>query len=265
MIPPAAKKPLALPKVAMRNNWKLEKVRQPQWLVRGVGGRLDHVAHAFVEYLKSERNPRIRLAYAAEEDLIPDSARTIRVISVLHKYHRAACDVHFYAQGPDLYVRFEIVARTWIGWLRWILLGIAFVIMFVGIYLVFLGGTGMMPALANTYAQTYTVNPMQRQMMIDRILHIEHWTLVDFAVKDPKLFIERVAGIPTMIAAAIGFVLFKIPKDLLRYPCKWLGWPTPEKFRNEAISHSGRIQKTLANVLSQVFDIYEGDVNKLSE
>jgi hypothetical protein len=254
----AAPNPLNLPRAVMRNNWKVEKVRQPQWLLSGMGGNLDQVALALIEYLKAEQNPRMRLAYAAEEELIPGSARTIRVISVMHKHHRAACDVHLYAQGPDLYIRFEIVARTWIGGLRWTLLGTAFALVFVGLYWALLCRTGMMPALATEYAQKYMINPMQRQQMIQTILHDQRWSLLDFAARDPKMFIERVAAIPTMIGGAIGFVLFRIPKDLLRYPCQWLGWPTPEKFRNEAISHSGRMQKTLARLLGEVFDRYEG-------
>lgn len=266
MNPRPRRNPLDLPRVSMRTNWKPEKVRQPQWLIYGVSDRLDDITQAFIEYLRAEREPRMRLAYAAEEDLIPGSARTIRVISVLHKYHRAACDVHFYAQGPDLYVRFEIVARTWIGRLRWVLLAAAFAIMFVGLYLLFIHKTGMMRELANAYAQANTSNPHQRQMMVDRILRVERWTLLTYAVNSPKLFLERVAAIPTMIAGVIGFVLLRIPKDLLRYPCQWLGWPTPETFRNEAISNCSRMQKTLSKVLANVFNCYEGSgFNKITD
>jgi hypothetical protein len=85
------------------------------------------------------------------------------------------------------------------------------------------------------------------------------WGLAQLFWADPKLGAFHV-GIPaSLIAGAVFAALYFLPPGWLRFPCRWLGWPTPDEFENMVAGHTAWTERVLSDTLLHGFGVQEGD------
>ncbi len=82
---------------------------------------------------------------------------------------------------------------------------------------------------------------------------------IELFLADPKVCAWNI-GIPVSIIAGLaGCGVWLIPKTLLRYPCRWAGWPTPDEFGNLVQGHNAWTERVLSDMLLHDFEVQEGD------
>jgi len=77
------------------------------------------------------------------------------------------------------------------------------------------------------------------------------WSYMGLFMADPRGGLMNVLAPCGIIGSIVGFFVWRSPKSWLRYPCKALGWLTPDDFNSEAIARNGRIVRVLSLTLQQ--------------
>lgn len=260
-----------LPLIHLWRNWKIQGIRQPKWLVYGLGPMLDGVTARFVDHLTAQASTRqVRLGRPPETTDEPGLRRSVRVVRDYGRLHHAGVDVTLVAQGTDLYVRYEGVAQTWIAALRWALCTFILVTLFCGLLLLYASATNARAALAQDFAGKYYPQrvPEAAEAMltgtrakVDRtegtfsIQRSEPWGLGDYFRKDPVLFLTSIGKWPALLVAAVGVGLAFLPRSAIAYPCRLLGWPTPEDFDSEVESKLSWVQARMSEMLFAQYHI----------
>jgi hypothetical protein len=228
-----------LPSLAHRANWRGDPARLPHYIVPGAGDRMDKIVEQLVAALRQDYSGEITIGWAREALNEPGKSRPLRVKRIVWPGHVAVCDVHFYAQGrKNLCVRFISRPRTQITWLRRVLFALGWLGLFILGYAAILGRTDLHASLALEFAQKKAV---QGNVEILFQYFLEEYNFQDFFVADPNLFLLCVLKIPLILAAGITYLLLRIPPDLIRYPCDWLGFPRPEDFNAEVNTHNAAV------------------------
>lgn len=81
--------------------------------------------------------------------------------------------------------------------------------------------------------------------------------IIDLAKEDPKLFFFAMGMPATIIAGIIGVLTALLPASVLRRPCRWLGWPTPEEYDNFVNSSNAWVGSRFSEILLHDFGITE--------
>jgi len=260
---PAEQKPQnkrvdSLRPIYLRSNYKLGKIRLPHWTVYHLGARIEEVVEQMIVAIRRDTGGSLQVGWAAEHDNQPGISRPLRVVSTLHPLHRVAIDMIFCAEGPDLYVRFELVTRSWLTYLKFALFTSSFAALFIALYGLFYMNTGVYKSLALEFARKApTQDSGLAYAKYTSGAFGERWTLLDFLRDDPKLFLTTMGGPPTIIAGAIGLLLYKLPREWMRFPCKWLKWPNPNTFKNHATQFAVRMDRTFSMMLGNVYSVFE--------
>lgn len=85
------------------------------------------------------------------------------------------------------------------------------------------------------------------------------WSPIDLMLNDPKLFFMNITGPGAVIGILVGGLMWVLPSTFLNRPCRFLGWPTPEEFNNNALAHNAWVERVLSDTLLQDFGVQEGD------
>lgn len=90
------------------------------------------------------------------------------------------------------------------------------------------------------------------------------WSYRRLLVADPRIAMTNF-GVPTaLIAAGVGFFVWRMPRTLLRYPCRRLGWPTPDEFDEHCMTKFGRVKGDISRVLEEQ-GVTRADIDDLVE
>jgi hypothetical protein len=345
-----AETPHELRPIWINGNLKVSRLNLPRFLLKGRGHLMEPILTHFVEALQSGKGPGVAVGWVSESENVPDRSRPVRVTQSLGHGHTACTDVVLQRQGGDLFIGFGLLARTRLVWLKRLLYGAAFVILFAISYGTFWRATGVHESWVREFArkhaardqehyddnvQTYQNSilygynymdwdyfkgllmkrhklperpaqqvSVQFQMMMpfmqafgamaqalggapvdplndknvlpaDRrmFLLLKHhesdynaswryvppWTYWQLFKADPMLALSNLAMVPPIIAGLIGLLLYLIPHSLVNYPCRWLGWPTPERFTNTALALNSWAERVLSDVLLHEYGVQEGD------
>jgi len=87
---------------------------------------------------------------------------------------------------------------------------------------------------------------------------ISYFTLLR---SDPKGSLMHLLTPLGIIGGIVGFIVWRTPKAWLRYPCRFLGWITPEDFNSQSMARTGRVVRLLSLTLHE----YGFDRSKISE
>ena len=77
------------------------------------------------------------------------------------------------------------------------------------------------------------------------------WSYMGLFMADPRGGLMNVLAPCGIIGSIVGFFVWRSPKSWLRYPCRALGWLTPDDFNSEAIARNGRVVRVLSLTLQQ--------------
>lgn len=79
--------------------------------------------------------------------------------------------------------------------------------------------------------------------------------------KDPRMGMVNL-GLPLGIMSGIlGFFVWRMPKSWLRFPCRWLGWMTPDDFETSMEGKNGWLERCLlSTVLHEHFEVDRSDI-----
>jgi hypothetical protein len=90
-----------------------------------------------------------------------------------------------------------------------------------------------------------------------------HPPISSFALfnKDPRMGMMHL-GLPLgIMAGVIGFFVWRMPQSWLRFPCRWLGWMTPEDFEASVEGKNGWLERCLlSTVLHEHFEVDRSDI-----
>lgn len=254
-----------LPTIHLWQNWKIKGIRQPKWLVYGLGPQIEPLTDKFLEYLQNDPQQRqIRIGRPPETSDELGRRRAIRVVRDYGSLHHAGADVTLVAQGSDLYVRYEGVAQTWISMLRWVVYTLILLCLLVGLIMLYAKATGARAALAQDFAAKYypeRVREAAESMLTGERVRMSRgggpsgvernrpWQLTDYFRKDPVLFLTSIGKWPALFVAAVGIGLAFLPRSTMAYPCRWLGWPTPDDFDSEVEAKLSWVQARMSQML----------------
>lgn len=86
------------------------------------------------------------------------------------------------------------------------------------------------------------------------------WSPIGLFFADPKVALFSL-GMPCgIIAALVGAVVWRMPQTLMRFPCRWLNWPTPHDFNDNAVNRNGWVERVLTQTLEEDFGVARADI-----
>lgn len=269
--------PPRLPSLKMRMSSRIERHRLPSFLVvnKALGHQLEAFVGDFVQTLQSACPPgpvHIGTAWGTTQE--PGITRTLRIAHSLKPGHSLAVDVTLRAQGDELYVRLRLVAKTLIARLHQCLFFAAFITLWSLLYGGFLMTTDAHYALGQSYAQKYFPRDPQAGVSVmvlgwdvnavpgasSPFKRVKPMAISDYLLVDPVLFLQSLATVPALLAAVVASVLMLIPRSAYRYPCLWLGWPTPDDFDTALLAHKGWVERLLYGVLEMHYGVTRAEL-----
>ena len=165
-----------LPTSIVSSNWRLPDVKQPTFLVHEKGVDIESLAQNFVDVFSTKKGENQALTYAADMVNIPGESRPFRVLTQVKPGHVVATDVLLRREGPDLYVKLTLRARTVLAYLRIVWLGLLFLLALTLILATYLKVTGARETWAKDYADkhvtlVYPNDPDAAAFLAQRILY----------------------------------------------------------------------------------------------
>ena len=76
------------------------------------------------------------------------------------------------------------------------------------------------------------------------------WSLAQLFMADPRSALSNFGMPASLMAAAIGFFVWRAPLSWLRFPCWCLRWITPDDFNGEAMAANAGVKRVFVGVLS---------------
>lgn len=253
--------------VRVPSNWKIEDAKFDTLVVRDLSDRLDDVVNSIVERLRAAGGENTQIARVPGTAAIAGRSDAIRIVNDLSRGHRVAIDLFVYCGvGDSLAIRFEGTAWSRIVWLRSLLVTAFFLssmVLLLWAYFTFFGSRGALATdFAKKYAQPGQPWEMYKSWVIDGGSGNPAWTLLEFLRQDPKMFLERMAGPPAILGGIVGFIIYRLPKDWVKFPCNLMGWPTPDLFRSHVRQVKSWAEETVFGVLAETFQRFDSDVQR---
>lgn len=144
-----------LPSSVIASNWKTPDVKTPTLLARNAGDSFEEIARHFVETFSSQKGNKQALTFAGEMKNVPNERRPFRVLTQVQFGSVAATDVILQREGSDLYVSFELRARTVLTYLRRLWFGALFLALLALFLVVYLRLTNARETWAKDYADKH--------------------------------------------------------------------------------------------------------------
>lgn len=91
------------------------------------------------------------------------------------------------------------------------------------------------------------------------VVEIPPWSIQKLYFADPSLGTRHLGGPLAAIGFGIGALLWFVPISWLRFPCKFLGWPSPDEFNGMVQARNAWVERVLSDVLLHEFGVQEGD------
>jgi hypothetical protein len=257
----------SLPRRSFHGNWKCKDVKEPQFLVLGMGETLGLIAEAVASRLDEVKSPDVHMETPLEVKRQPDKIEALRIVKVDRLVHRTATDVTLRRENDDVYVRLKVASRTWLKYLRYVLYGSLFISAWCATYGVFYSCTNTYESVVQAYLKQYSESspPGNRKAHIEGIIYDEashKWvkgreplTIGNVFHDDPRLVFTQLAGPPTFIAVIIGVALRFLPPGFMRVVCRMVGWPTVEEFETMIAAHTVWVEGQLSTVLRRDFGV----------
>ncbi len=267
----------------------VKRHKRPGLLIthKGLGSKLDAVVQDFAEAIDNAPPPGpLRLGLASDATQQPGKNLTIRVVHGGYPKHPVAVDLTFRAQGQDLYVKREVVAKMFLAHYQRTLFGVAFAVLWLALYSLLLVTTDAYHALGVSFAQKYFPNnpaagvavlvdgwdvstnkqAILADSSIDNVfIPVKPFTLFDYLTADPVLFLQSLAGVPTVLAAIVGAILILVPRHFYRRACLWIGWPAPEDFDSAMVAHQAWVERIFFDILFTKHDVSKVDVVEVEQ
>ena len=257
----------SLPSRSFHGNWKCKGVKEPQFLVLGMGENLEPIAEAIAARLAEAKSSDVRLEIPREVRRQPNVMETLRAVKVDRLVHRAAANIVLRRENDDMYVQMKVASRTWLKYLRYILYGSLFISAWSVAYATFFSHTNTYESVIQAYLKQYSESapPGNRKAHIEGIIYDEathKWvkgraplTIGEVFRDDPRLVIMQLGGPPTFIAIFIGVALRFLPPGFMRVVCRMLGWPTVEEFETMVAGHTVWVEGQLSTILRRDFGV----------
>lgn len=246
--------------IALAPNWTVKDAAPNSFLLLGVGPHLDQLADAFSDALEARRDDALAVGPAAEAAQAPGAVRVLRALASDRGEHHAAADLTLRRQGDDVFLRWNLAARTRLKHLQFLLYAALFLILWTGAYGLYFSSTDAYGSLLQEYVRKW--NPSAPPEHLEALLdgwrldedtqqwrRVEPITLLEVFRRDPKIFLMNLAGPPTLLAGLVGGLLALLPRAFIHLPCRLLGWPIPAEFSAFALAHLGWSQAVLSKVL----------------
>lgn len=200
---------------------------------------LDRVFLELVEAAQRTRPPGFLYAGTARETpQVPGCKRTLRMVCELSPQQLIAVDVTVQARQNGLHVQSHLLVRPTLARFRVAL----FLIFWPLVSLVFFLATDIRFELGQAFAQKYFTKPdagiavLVQGWDVDATpgatspyRRVTPWRVIDYFCVDPICFLQHTALVPLILAGAAAGMTLLIPRAAYRYPCRWLGWPTPDE------------------------------------
>lgn len=90
----------------------------------------------------------------------------------------------------------------------------------------------------------------------------EPWSILQLLRADPRTALFNIGMPATILAGVFGFLVWRAPRSWLRFPCRLLGWITPDDFNSKAIARNAWVERQLSKTLTS-FGVGRGQITEL--
>lgn len=254
---------------------------------KALGPKLNEVVQDFAEAIDTAPQPGpLSLGLASDATQQPGRNLTIRVVHGGYPKHPVAVDVTFRAQGQDLFIKREVVAKMFVAHYQKAIFGAAFAVLWMFLYAILVFTTDAYHALGVSFAEKYFPNNPAAGVAVlvhgwdvstnkESILanpsvenvfrRVRPFSLWDYLTTDPVLFLQSLAGIPMILAAVVGAMLMLVPRSVYRDACIRIGWPAPEDFDSAMVAHQAWVERIFFDMLFAKHDVSKVDVIELEK
>ncbi len=196
--------------------------------------------------------------------------RTLRVVCALGS-QSIAVDVTLQARKNGLCARSHVLISPVVGRLRVSL----FLVFWSLLSLVYVFRTDFGLVLGQTFARKYFANPdagiavLVQGWDVDAApgasspyRRVTPWRVIDYFCADPICSLHCTAVVPLVLAIAAAGMTLLIPRAAFRYPCRWLGWPTPDEI--DAAVHACKrwVERLLGQCLPSNYGVGTNDLER---
>ena len=91
------------------------------------------------------------------------------------------------------------------------------------------------------------------------------WGYLRLLYEDPKLALSNLLLPLGIISGLVGFFVWRMPLSSLRFPCRKLGWPTPDDFNHRVEAKAGWVERVFSDTLREDYGVMQHDVIDLSK